>query len=216
MNRMQAILSFGLAVGVSAAFGRAAPQASLAPASWQLDFTFHDPQRLIVKLPGDTRETTLWYMLYEVTNNTGQDVQFYPSFQLVTDTLRVVDGGSDISPSVYDVIAARHKKEFPFLARPTQVTGLLLQGEGNARSSVAVFTDFDRDADRFTVYVSGLSGELASVPNPAFDRRREDSEENMRSFILRRTLAVLYDLPGDPQTRAHATPIRRTREWVMR
>jgi hypothetical protein len=29
-------------------------------------------------------------------------------------------------------------------------------------------------------------------------------------------LAVMYDLPGDPQTRASATPVRRSREWVMR
>ena len=92
----------------------AAPQATVAIAGGDLDFTFEDPQRLTVTLPGSTEPATYWYMLYQVTNNTGKDQQFFPSFSLVTDELEVVQGGSDIDPRVYDIIAARHDKAFPF------------------------------------------------------------------------------------------------------
>lgn len=184
--------------------------------SWQLDVKFHDPQRISLRLPGNAEYTTYWYILYEVTNNTGQDRQFFPSFRLVTDTLRVVEGGADIHPLVYDTIAARHKEEFPFLAPPAKAAGLLLQGEANARASAMVFRTFDPEADGFTIYAAGFSGRIERMGNPAFNAKEKESRDNPRFFILRRTLAIQYELPGDPSTRSKATPIRRTREWVMR
>ncbi len=194
----------------------AAPRAGTYTTARQLDVKFYDPQRIALQLTGDSHPTTFWYMLFEVTNNTGRDVEFYPSFRLVTNTLKVVEGGADIPPSVYDAIAARHKGEFPFLAPPVKVTGRLLQGNANARASVAVFCMFDPEANSFTVYGSGFSGEIQRIPNPAFDLNQKESDNNPRSFILRRTLGITYDLPGAPQTRWRAKPVRRTREWVMR
>ena len=189
---------------------------SATPPGWRLDVKFHDPQRITFRLPGDTHETTFWYLLYEVNNSTGRDVEFFPSFRLVTDTLQVVTAGDDISPSVYDAIAARHKREFPFFAPPTKVTGQLLQGRENARASAAVFRMFDKEASAFTVYGAGFSGDMDRVPNPSFDTTKEESEANPRFFMLRGTLALVYDLPGDAETRQRAKPIRRTRKWVMR
>jgi hypothetical protein len=190
--------------------------ASPGARSWQLDVKFHDPQRISLRLPGDSHPTTFWYMLYKVTNNTGQDRQFFPSFRLLTGTLKVVEGGADVHPLVYDAIAARHNDEFPFLAPPGKVAGLLLQGNANARASAAVFREFDPDADEFTVFAAGFSGEIQRLANPAFDAGKGESEDNPRFFILRRTLAIRYELPGDATTRSRATPIRRTRDWVMR
>ena len=119
-------------------------------------------------------------------------------------------------PAVYDAIAARHKKEYPFFASPAKTTGLLLQGADNARTSAAVFRPFDPKANGLTVFVSGLSGEVARVTNPSFDSSAPESETNERFFILRKTLAITYSLPGDEQTRAKAKPMRRDRAWVMR
>ena len=207
----------GVAVcGLGTAGVVAAPDAAVSPKSWQLDFVFHDPQRIAVQLPGHIHPTTFWYVVYEVTNNTGKERGFFPSFRLVTDTLQVVEGGADIHPSVYEAVAARHRNEFPFLAPPTKVTGVLLQGRENARASVAVFREFDREANGFTVYVSGLSADIRRVRNPSFDESRQESQQNPRTFVLRRTLAIRYDLPGDPETQAQSIPVRRTRDWVMR
>ncbi len=205
-----------LFVGLTASTVTAAPRAGIVGKAWELDFSFFDPQRIRVKLPGDNRPTTFWYVLYRVTNRTGQEVQFFPSFRFVTDTLKVVIAGEQISPSVYRYIAARHRKDFPFFAEPSKVVGPLLQGEANARTSAAVFRTFDPRAGSFKLYVSGLSGEIERVNNPVFDPTRKVSEDNQRFFLLRRTLEVTYDLPGDETTRSFATPLRRSRAWVMR
>ena len=198
------------------ASGLAAPVPSLAPKSWDLDFEFFDPARIEVVLPGDDRPTVYWYLIYTVTNNSGREVLFYPQFDLVTDTLRVVHGGDNVSPTVFDAVKKLHAKMHPFLAEPLKVGGKLLQGTDNARTSVALFRDFDPQASKFTIFVGGLSGEIARVPNPAFDSAAGESESNPAFFTLRKTLAIPYDLPGDPYTRRASVPVRGTREWVMR
>jgi len=194
----------------------AAPDVDLIARTWQLDFEFLDPQRITLTVPGESRPITYWYMLYQVTNRTGQDVEYYPSFRLVTDTLDVTVGGDHISPMVYDAIAARHQAEFPFFVPASKVIGPLLQGEENARVSAAVFRAFDTEASAFAVYVSGLSGDVERLSNPAIGTGAKPADETPEAFILRRTLAIHYDLPGDPHTQSQAVPARRHREWVMR
>ena len=208
-----ALIALGTVLG---AVGVAAPKLGPRAKSWQFDVRFHDPKRLVLRLPGEQKETTFWYVLYEVMNATGRDRQFYPSIRLVTDTLQVVEAGADIHPGVYDLIAERHKQEFPFFAHPGKVMGLTLQGRENARSSAAVFRDFDFEASSFTIYASGFAGDVERVINPTFDVSEKESNKNQRFFTLRRTLAIRYDLPGDAETRGDARPVRRTREWVMR
>ncbi|MHC4696588.1 MAG: hypothetical protein ACYTFA_07600 [Planctomycetota bacterium] len=220
MNRMGILvlcaLGWGIMLGGAPVDASAPRRAGATTTYWELDLRFHDPQRITLQLPGDSHYTTLWYMLYEVTNNTGQEVEFYPSFRLVTDTLKVVEGGENISPSVYDAIARRHEQEYPFFAPPWKITGPVLQGPQNARASAVVFRMFDEEASGFTVFVGGLSGEITRVANPSIGPGSAASGGGEPYYVLRRTLAVRYDLPGDPRTRVLAAPIRRSREWVMR
>ena len=88
----------------------AGPEPDPASPHWQLGLSFHDPQRITVQMPGEPEPTTFWYLLFTVTNDTGTDVQFYPSFRLVTDTLESVEGGANVVPAVYDAIAFLHAK----------------------------------------------------------------------------------------------------------
>lgn len=193
-----------------------APSAKIAPATWTVDFAFDDPQRITLVAPGGTKPETYWYVLFTVTNNTGREIEFYPSFRLVTDTLEVVEGGSKITPQVYEAVFARHRRLAPYITEPFHITGPLLQGKGNARTSVAVFRMFGTNASRFTIYVSGLSGDVERITNPDFDPAQAESDTNFRFFMLRRTLAVEYALPGGSDARFRATPVRRNRKWVMR
>ena len=197
------------------AAARGAPQADLISPSWQLDFNFRDPQRITITLPGSSTPSTYWYVLFEVTNNTGRDREFYPSFEIVTNTLRVIKAGDGISPRVYEAIAERHRSEFPFFATPARISGPLLQGAENSRASAAVFQLFDPEASEFTLYVAGLSGEVTRVSNPVYDPDRSP-DDVPAAFVLRRTLAIKYDMPGDPATRSRTIPVRRSREWTMR
>lgn len=194
----------------------AAPQVGVVSSSWELDLAFHDPQRISMRLPGDARETTFWYLLYTVTNDTGREVEYYPSFDVVTDKLDVIEGGLGISPSVYDAIEARHKKVYPFFVEPKRVFGTLLQGEDNAVTSAVAFKRLPQEVNHFTVYVGGLSGEIVRVVNRTFDSARPESKDNQRVFTLRKTLAISYDIPGDVHTRRQATPVRTRQEWVLR
>lgn len=190
--------------------------AASSGSKWQLDVTFVDPQRISVMFPGSVEPRTYWYMLVTVENNTGREVDFLPTISIVTNDLRVVQAGDNIHPTVYDYIRARHEKEYPFLATPMKVTGKLLQGSTNARTFAAVFEDFGTTSAEFTVYATGFSGEIQRVANPVYSASRGDSPQNPQFFILRRTLAITYRLPGDEQTRKTAVPVRLRREWVMR
>jgi hypothetical protein len=191
----------------------AAPQPGLVP-PWQLEVEFADPQRITIQTAAGPQ--TYWYVLYRVINRTGKDVQFFPSFRIVTNTLFVVDAGDGVHPAAYDRIKEIHRADFPFFAPPTKVSGLLLQGVENARESAAVFKTFDPAASSFKVYFAGLAGESQRVNNPAFDPKQPESKQNPRSFLMQRTLEVSYDLPGDAVTRSMAQPVRRDRKWVMR
>ena len=184
--------------------------------SWQLDIALHDPQRITLRLPGQEREITYWYVLYTVTNNSDREVPFYPTFDIVTDKLTVIEGGADISPTVYDAIKARHRKAYPFFIYASEVFGPLLRGEDHARTSAVAFRRPDPSVNHFTLLIGGLSGEIVKRRNQAFDPAKEESRDNPRHFLLRKTLAVSYDVPGDERTRLSATPARVKEEWVMR
>jgi hypothetical protein len=207
----------------------AAPVPSVVPKSWQLNFDFVDPQSITLKLPGQVKPQTFWYILYTVTNNTGQDVQFFPQFEVLTNTMQVLPGDPGINPAVFEAIKQRHRPTFPLLMEPVKALGPLLQGPDNARSSVVIWPQFDIKANRFTVYVAGLSGESILLPNPNYKRGQPEYEQkkladgseikvsvNPKFFTLRKTLAIRYILPGDEQTRASARAGLLDKEWIMR
>ena len=205
-----------LGVGVGGADSTSAPAPGLIPQSWELEFTFHDPQRIVVHHAGSTEGTTYWYLLYSVTNRTDRDVDFHPTFELVTNSMQKSIGGEEISTTVFEAIKVRHHGDYPFLIQPSRVSGKLLQGEDNTISSVAIFRQFDPGANQFVVYVAGLSGEVTRVSNPSFDPGHPESDDNPPFFFLRKTLAVRYVLPGDVQSRKVTRPTRVGRDWVMR
>lgn len=205
-----------LGVAVAGVDSTGAPTPGLIPRSWELDFAFHDPQRITVQHAGQTEGTTYWYLLYSVTNQTDRDVEFHPTFELVTDSMQKSIGGEEISTTVFEAIRVRHHRAYPFLIQPSRVSGRLLQGEDNSISSVAIFRQFDPGSNQFAVYVAGLSGEVTRVSNPSFDAAQPESGANPPFFFLRKTLAVRYVLPGDVKSRRVTKPTRVGRGWVMR
>jgi hypothetical protein len=205
------------------------PEAGPVSKSWTLEFQYTDPQRITVTLPGREAPQTFWYMLYTVTNNTGKEVDFYPRFTIVTGAGQELPSERGVSPLVFDAIKKQQVKTYPFLQKQSEIIGRLLQTADQAKDGVAIWPDFSAMASKFTVYVTGLSGDFEQIPNPGYkeDQPQEVEEKladgttiprivNPREFTLHRTLAIHYDLPGDVRTRSTAEPVRTGQEWIMR
>ncbi len=207
----------------------AGPEPAANPISWEFELRFTDPKRLEVLLPGHTEPTVYWYILYTVSNPGERTQLFVPTFQIVTDDLRVIDTDMAINPLAFNTIKELHRQTHPYLVSPTQAIGDLLSGDDNARESVAIWRDVDLSANNFVVYVSGLSGETRFMKNPRYnpkapetatvtgsDGKTREIVVNPRNFTLRKTLEIRYTLPGSPDLRGYGQPQRQSVRWIMR
>lgn len=194
----------------------AEPKPALAPARWELRFRYQDPQRVSVDLPGESAPVVYWYMLYTVENDGPTEVDFYPAFELVTSTLRIVPSEQEVSPEAFKAIQRRANNDL--LVPPHKMAGRLQRGKDRMRHGVAIWRDFDPKAQEFTIYVGGLSGETQRIKNPAFDPNLAEDAKNPRYFVFRKTLAVAYKLPGSPASRVMVKPERIPdgQKWIMR
>lgn len=202
---------------------------SPTPTSWELELRFEDPHRVEVQLPGESEPHVYWYMLYTVTNRSGRTQSFFPQFQFVTEDLAVHDTDMGISPLVFDTIRERHRQLYKYLVTPTKAIGELRVGDDNARESVAIWRDIDLRQNSFTIYVSGLSGEVRVVKNPSHNPGKPETQKqvgpdgierdipvNPRNFTLRKTLEIDYTLPGSPLARPFVEAERQRTRWIMR
>jgi len=191
--------------------------ASLSP-TWELNIKFQDIRRIKISLPGEPTRT-YWYMIYTVTNTSERDVMFNPELTLVTDDLDVYRAQFDVPPEMFDAIKEQYKNTYPWLEHPRDMIGKVRPGKDNARDSVAIWPDFSPRTSQFDVYVSGLSGEVAAVPNPLYVAGGADPNKGPKEFVLRKTLQIKYTLPGDAASRERVMPIRSGQpamDWVMR
>jgi hypothetical protein len=193
------------------------PKPSPVPVDWELGFKFQDLQRISIDVPGEGCKT-YWYMVYTVTNSTGQDVLFHPEMTLVTDTLKEQQQMVEVPPEVFNAIQSQYKATYPWLEHPSKMVGKVLQGKDNARDSVAIWPDFDPKARTVTAYIGGLAGEMIAVANPEYQAGKSDPKKVPAFFVLRKTLAIGYDMPADTANRSSVTAKRVSQEleWIMR
>ena len=108
---------------------QAAPEPSRVPQSWELNFKYGPMSRINVSIDG--KQSTYWYMRYTVINNSGRDVLFAPSFEIVADTgtaqsaFKEGNGKDNIPNAVYEKI--KEQQANPLLQSPVSVYGKLLQ-----------------------------------------------------------------------------------------
>ncbi len=221
MKHCAAVVAIGLAAGlVSVARSGPPPKPSDIQISWQLEFNYETPRMISLKLPGEQERHTYWYVLYKVTNHTGEDRVFAPDFVLYTDTGQILRAGEGVPAAVFTEIQKLHNN--PLLVSMAAAAGPLLQGEDNAKDSVAIWRDFDPAARGFDIFVGGLSGEEEKVKLPApiqtvvRDDRGELVEVTETEMVLIRTLMLQYKLPGEAESRRQITPELAKQQWVMR
>src|SRR5262245_1912899 len=154
------------------AFNVQSVDASLLPRDkegiWVLDFAYKQPVRImLVDIPGKGRRL-VHYLYYRIVNRTGKPRMLVPQFSLVTDTGKRYE--DTVLPTAVRNIQAREDPPRPVLGA-VDIMGTIppstKEGIDDAVFGVAVWEGVDPKADRFSVYVRGLSDgyQLVTPPN---------------------------------------------------
>ena len=192
----------------------AAPEPAIVPApgQWTLDMEFTNPMEITLPLGSDKKPLKFWYLIITLTNNTGEDVDFYPKCDLMTDSFQIVPAGKFVSTALFDQIKKRHKARYPFLELLDQAGTKILQGEDNAKDIAVIWPDFDVKATAVKLFITGLSNETANVNYPIL---KDDTGAPLKVF-LRKTLELNYSLRGDPALKTSASFEFQGKRWIMR
>lgn len=150
-----------------------------------------------------------WYMTYEISNYTGEDRIWAPTFTLYTDRGEILESGRGVNRTHVNEIMEYLGDDM--LEVQHEIIGDLYQGEGNVRSGLVVWPAKRTDVNELILFVSGISGETAIVEHPS------TGEET----ILQKTLMREYLLPGnatglgDDPVELHVD-IDRSPRWIYR
>lgn len=164
--------------------------------SWELKFT-SKPPRVLDVVENDKR-VEYTYVVYDVANNTTQEVEFYPCFQIETDSGKVYTAGA--WPKIEERVAERFGKD---ILGSREMAGLVKPSE--TRRGVAVFKNIDAAADRLTLFVSGLTGDY-----------KVEIGADGKAIAKYRTLKTVFYRPGDEWAEVIDPVTRESAEWIWR
>jgi hypothetical protein len=187
------------------------PKPSPYPISWELNFEHSKPKRIVVDVPGSSAPKAYWYMTYTVTNKTDKEQTFLPIFELVTKEGKVIRSDKDIPAQVFDAIKGR--EHIKYLEPYTKTAGELRIGDDQAKDSVAIWEEPEAKMGTFNIYIGGLSGESVFLKN---DKGEQEKDANGKPIILRKTLQLTYQIPGDEVHPGEDPVIEKDTTWVMR
>ena len=202
-----AVLLIAGTAGVSGVVMARPPEPDPIPSRWEFDIDL-GKLRLAFVQDAQGESKAYFYLTYTVTNNTGEDRVFTPQFDLVVGEGEPRQSGLGVPPRVTESIMARLNE--PFLEDQVEVLGTLLQGRENAKDSLAIWPAQDLVSDELVVYATGLSGESKTI---SF-KHPETGED--QEFLLRKTLMIRYDAPGDLSRMGDRALLARVKRWIMR
>jgi hypothetical protein len=214
------VLPFALLAALAFGFTATAPRAvaqsefpkpSPYPKSWELKFEHGKPTRVVVQAPGTNAPRAYWYMTYSVTNDTDREQLFLPAFEMLTQDGRVIRNDINIPRRVFDEIKKREGTRY--LETAAQIGGELRVGQDQSRDGVAIWPEPMAEMGHFSIFVSGLSGETATVPGPA---QPGAAGPTTKPVILRKTLQLNYFIRGDDVHPGEDEVNENPEEWVMR
>jgi hypothetical protein len=210
------ILIAGLVVPTQAADY---PEPSPYPITWELTFDYKNPMRIVVNVPGTPTPKAYWYLPYTITNDGEETQTFIPQFEMLTEDGKVHRARKDVPKQVFEAIRNRERNQL--LVPPTKVGGDLRPGVDQARDSVAVWEEPNKDIGTFKIFVGGLSGEFVELKDKDTGEPLKDSKGE--PLILRKTLQLTYSAngdevyPGEDVIREGEGRIgRNPKAWVMR
>lgn len=202
------VLGSGVGLGLGpgplgAGHAFAAPEPEPIPRRWEYRVEFNELRLACAEVPGQG-SMPFYYVTFKVINDTGEDRFFAPSFELATDMGQIIRSGRDVHPAVMDDLVARQRN--PLMQNEFDVQGLFLQGEENAREAIVIWPASDLEVDEITIYAAGFSGETRSVERP----------DNGESVLLRKTLMLRHDTPGELTCQNEPALVRSQSRWIMR
>jgi len=194
------------------------PKPSVSKVSWELDFQHGIASRITVQTPGASAPKAYWYVPFTVTNNTNDEQQFLPVFEMVDDRGNVHRSDQNIPTQVFDAIKKREGKR---LMEPLdKVTGRLLVGPDQAKDSVAIWEEPLERMGSFSVFVTGLSGEAVwykdGKETPLSKADWTKTKPDQAGAILRKTLQIDFQVPGDEHYQGQDKVLQKNETWVMR
>lgn len=170
-------------------FGENWIDASLLPRDkqgiWVLDFAFKPVRILTTQVDGKTKH--VHYLYYQVVNRTGKPRMFVPQFTIVTDTNKRVE--DTVLPKVVEQIQRREDPTIP-LVGAAYIMGIVppstKDGIDDAVFGVAVWDVVDPHADKFSVFVRGLS-----------DGYQQEQSPDGKPVVKYKTLRIDFIRRGD-------------------
>ncbi len=152
---------------------------------WVLDFAFKPVRIISTEVDGKRRQ--VHYLYYQVVNRTGKPRMFVPQFTIVTDTGKRIE--DTVLPKVVDQIQRREDPSIP-LVGAVNIMGIVppstKDGIDDAVFGVAAWEDVDPHADKFSVYVRGLS-----------DGYQQDQGPDGKPVVKYKTLRIDFIRRGD-------------------
>jgi hypothetical protein len=132
---------------------------------WVLDFSFKPLRLRTVEVPGKGRRV-IHYLYYKVVNRTGKPRMFVPQFIMVNEEGKKFE--DEVVPQAIPVIKAREDATVPVRGAVDiigEIPPSTKEGVDDAVFGVATWDRWDPKADRFSIYVRGLSDGYKEIPN---------------------------------------------------
>jgi hypothetical protein len=134
---------------------------------WVLDFAFKSLRIKTVDIPGKGRRL-VYYLYYKVSNRTGKPRIFIPEFVMVNEAGEKFE--DNVIPQAVPLIQAREDATIPLLGA-VNIMGMIPPSTkpdvDEAVYGVATWDKWDPKADRFSIYVRGLSDGYKEVASPS-------------------------------------------------
>ena len=131
--------------------------------AWVLDFAYKPLRIKTVNIPGKGRRQ-IYYLYYKVVNRTGAPRVFVPRFVMVNDKGEKFE--DKVVPQAMPGIQAREDPAIPLRDLMGVVPTSVKPDVDYAVYGVATWERWDPAADRFSIYVRGLSDGYEEMPFP--------------------------------------------------
>jgi hypothetical protein len=154
--------------------------------TWVLDFAYKPLRIKTADLPGRGKRK-IYYLYYRVINRSGAPRRFAPQFIMVNDKGEKFE--ASIVPEAVAAIQMREDATIPVLGR-ARTMGILPPSTkpdvDDAVYGVVTWDNWDQNADRFSIYIRGLSGGYQVIEAPSRGKRSVQQKSLKIDFIRQR------------------------------